>query len=132
VETFGLLLIARLALDLSVPQIQSLIYLKLAVAGHLTLLVARTRKPFFTRPYPAPVLLLAVLSTQAAAALIVGVGFLVEAIPWKYVGLVWAYCIAWIFVEDWAKLQVYRHLALTHKRHRSFLDLIKKDLHPYA
>jgi len=131
-ETFGLLLIARLVLNLSVPQIQSLIYLKLAVAGHLTLFIARTKRPFFTRPYPAPVLLIAVLSTQTVAALIVGLGILVTPIQWKYVGLVWVYCLAWIFIEDWAKLQVYRHLALSGKGHKSFLDFIRKNLQPYA
>ena len=131
-ETFGLLLIARLLLDLTVPQIQSLIYLKLAVAGHLTLFVARTKRPFFTRPYPAPVLLIAVVATQTIAALIVGFGFLVVAIPWKYVGLVWAYCLAWIFIEDRVKLHVYRHLLLEHKGHKTFLDLVKKNLHPYT
>lgn len=50
VETFLLLVIAREYLDLSVPQLQSFIYLKLAVAGHLTLLVVRTKEPFWKSP----------------------------------------------------------------------------------
>jgi H+-transporting ATPase len=132
VETFGLLVIAEMVLKLSEAQVQSFIYLKLAVAGHLTLLVARTRRPFLSKPYPAPVLLLAILGTQITAALIVGLGFLVEPIPWSYVGLVWCYCLAWVFVEDWAKLHVYHHLALTGKRHAAFLDRVKAPLHPHG
>jgi H+-transporting ATPase len=132
VETFGMLVLAEMVLKLSEARTQSLIYLKLAVAGHLTLLVARTRRPFFSKPYPAPVLLLAILGTQTVAALIVGFGFLVEPIPWSYVGLVWGYCLVWVFVEDWAKLHVYRHLALTGKRHAAFLDRVQAPLHPHG
>jgi H+-transporting ATPase len=132
VETFGMLVIAEMVLKLTEARIQSLIYLKLAVAGHLTLLVARTRRPFLSKPYPAPVLLIAILATQTVAALIVGFGFLVEPIPWSYVGLVWGYCLVWVFVEDWAKLHVYRHLALTGKRHAAFLDRVQAPLHPHG
>ena len=128
-ETFGLLVIAILWLNLDQAQIQSFIYLKLAVAGHLTLFVARTRRPFFTKPYPAPILLIAILATQAVAAMIVGFGLLVAAIPWSYVGLVWGYCLIWVFIEDWFKLYIYRHLALTGKEHKHFLDRVKGHLH---
>jgi H+-transporting ATPase len=102
------------------------------VAGHLTLFVARTRRPFLSKPYPAPVLLAAILCTQALAAVIVGVGLLVEPIAWKYVGFVWAYCLVWVFIEDWAKLHVYRHLELRTRGHRKFLNRIKESLHAHA
>ncbi len=125
VETFLLLLIARQYLDLSVAQLQSFIYLKLAVAGHLTLLVVRSKEPFWKSPHPAGVLLWAVLGTQLAAVLIVGLGIIVEPIPWSYVGLVWAYCLAWMFIEDAAKLQLYRHLTLGGEHHRGFLRRLK-------
>jgi len=125
VETFLLLVIAREYLYLSVPQLQSFIYLKLAVAGHLTLLVVRTKEPFWKRPYPAGVLLWAVLGTQLTAVLIVGLGIIVEPIPWSYVGLVWGYCIAWMFIEDLAKLHLYRHLNLGGKHHLGFLRRLK-------
>jgi H+-transporting ATPase len=128
-ETFGLLVIAILWLKLDQTHIQSFIYLKLAVAGHLTLFVARTRRPFLTRPYPATILLIAILATQCVAAMIVGFGWLVPAIPWSYVGLVWGYCLIWIFIEDWFKLHIYRHLTLTGKGHKAFLDRVKGHMH---
>jgi H+-transporting ATPase len=108
-ETFLLLVFARSYVGVGLAQLQSLIFLKLVVAGHMTLFVARTRKRFFTRPYPAWLLLGAILTTQTIAALIVGFGLFVTAIPWTWIGYVWLYCIAWIFVEDWAKLKVYKH-----------------------
>ena len=130
VETFGLLAIAKLWLKLDEAQIQSFIYLKLAVAGHLTLLVARTRRPVLSKPYPAPILLGAILATQVVAVLIVGFGFLMTPLPWSYIGLIWIYCLIWVFIEDWAKINVYRHLNLSKSHHRSFLQRIKSSVHP--
>jgi H+-transporting ATPase len=130
VETFGLLAIAKLWLKLDEAQIQSFIYLKLAVAGHLTLLVARTRRPVLSKPYPAPILLGAILATQVVAVLIVGFGFLMTPLPWSYIGLIWIYCLIWVFIEDWAKINVYRHLNLSKPHHRSFLQRIKSSAHP--
>jgi H+-transporting ATPase len=132
IETFGLLLIGKMLLNLNEGQIQSFIYLKLAVAGHLTLFVARTKRPFLSEPHPAGVLVAAVLFTQALAALIVGFGIFVVPIPWSYVGLVWIYCLVWVFIEDRAKLHVYHHLAFTGMRHRRFLDRIKEPFHRHA
>jgi H+-transporting ATPase len=131
VETFGVLLIAKLWLKLDSGPLQSLIYLKLAVAGHLTLFVARTKRPFLTRPYPALPLLIAILGTQSLAAMIVGFGFLVDPIPWAYVGLVWGYCLVWVFIEDWAKLQMYHHLEFSGKHHSTFLERLRKPMHPH-
>jgi H+-transporting ATPase len=130
IETFGVLVIARVVLKLDPAHIQSLIYIKLAVAGHLTLIITRTKYPFFSRPFPAPILLVAILGTQAVAAAIVGFGILVVQIPWSYVGFVWAYCLVWMFIEDWAKLRVYEHLGLSGKHHKTFLGLLQKSLHP--
>ncbi len=128
VQTFGMLLIGKLWLRLPDDQIQSLIYLKLALAGHLTLLVTRTRRPLLSKPYPARILLGAMLSTQIVAALIVGFGVLVAALPWAYIGIVWAYCLIWVFINDWTKLQVYAHLAHTSRQHRSFLARLQEPL----
>ncbi len=132
IQTFGILLIGKVALNLDPGQLQSLIYIKLAVAGHLTLFVTRTKRSFLSKPYPAPVLIIAILATQAIAAALVGFGILVTAIPWSYVGLVWVYCLAWMFVNDWVKLNVYHHLNITGKYHRDFLDRVQEFLHPHG
>jgi H+-transporting ATPase len=125
-ETFLLLWIARDYLNLTTAQMQSFIYLKLAVAGHLTLLVVRSKEPFWQKPHPAAPLLWAVLGTQAVAALIVGLGIIVEPIPWDLVGLVWVYCLAWMFIEDFAKLELYKHLEQSGERHLRFFSFMKR------
>jgi H+-transporting ATPase len=132
IETFLLLVVAESWLGLEGPQLQSVIFLKLIVAGHLTLFVARMRKPFFTRPYPAPVLLAAVLGTQTLGVLIVHFGWLMAPIPWRYIGGIWGYALTWILIEDLAKCLVYRHLEQTTARHRGYIDLAQQALHPHG
>jgi H+-transporting ATPase len=131
IETFGLLALAKLWLHLDIAQIQTLIFLKLAVAGHLTLFVARSRGPFLARPWPAPAMLWAAVGTKALATLLVGLGLgLITPISWPLIGLVWAYCIVWVFIEDWAKLDVYRHLGHRRAHHQRFLHHLHQRLSP--
>jgi H+-transporting ATPase len=132
IQTFGMLVIGKVVLNLDQGQIQSLIYIKLAVAGHLTLFVTRTKRSFFSKPYPSPILIIAILVTQAIAAAIVGFGILVTPIPWIYIGMVWVYCLIWMFINDWVKLQVYHHLNVTGKYHRVFLNQVQQFLHPHG
>ena len=133
VETFGILMLAKMWLNLDDAQVQTLIFLKLAIAGHLTLFVARTRRPFLTKPYPSPILLWSAIGTKALVTVFVAFGFgLVAPISWATIGFVWIYCLVWVFIEDWAKLRVYHHLELTAKEHRKFLDQVKKSLHSHV
>lgn len=131
VETFGMLLIAKDYFHMNIPQIQTLIFLKLAIAGHLTLFIARTRKPFLQKPYPSPTLLWSAIGTKVAATLFVIYPMgLIAHITWLQALVVWGYCIAWIFVEDRAKLEVYKRLETDTPRHYRFLDLLHTPLMP--
>jgi H+-transporting ATPase len=130
VETFLMLVLAERWLHLGIADLQSLVFLKLAVAGHLTLFVARSRGPFLARPYPAPTMLWAAVGTKALATVLVGFGLgLVNPIGWPLIGLVWVYCIAWVFLEDRAKLAVYRHLRHRSRHHQRFLRHVQERLH---
>jgi H+-transporting ATPase len=133
VETFGMLMIAKNWLGLSLPQIQTYIFLKLAVAGHLTLFVVRTPNMFLTRPFPSATLLWSAILTKVLATLFVVYPFgLIAAIHWSEVGLIWGYCLVWVFIEDLAKLFVYRHLKMTGSRQRNFLGVVKERLVHFA
>ncbi len=130
-ETFGMLLIAKDYFHMNIPHLQTLIFLKLAVAGHLTLFIARTRKPFLRKPWPSAILLWSAILTKAAATLFVVYPMgLVPSITWGEAGAVWIYCILWIFIEDWAKIRVYKHLELNTPRHQDFIALTQKKLGP--
>lgn len=129
VSSFILLVLAKSYLLLSLPQIQSFIFLKLSVAGHQTLFVTRTKNAFYSKPYPAPILLTAILSTQVIAALFVGFGIFVEAIPWTHILLIWAYTLGWMFIADRVKIIAYRHLDFMSQHHQKFLQTIKESFH---
>jgi H+-transporting ATPase len=55
---------------------------------------------FFLPPFAAPALFIAILLTQILAVLMCGLGWLVPSIPRTLIGWVWAYNIAWMFVEQ--------------------------------
>jgi H+-transporting ATPase len=131
IETFLMLVLAKEWLHLDVVQIQSLIFLKLAIAGHLTLFVARSRGHFWSKPWPAASMLWSAVVTKVLATFLVAFGFgLVTPISWAWIGFVWVYCLFWVFIEDWSKLAVYRHLEL-HGRHQlRFLHRLHEHLHP--
>jgi H+-transporting ATPase len=129
--SFLMLIIAKYWLGLSVDQIQTFVFLKMAVAGHLTLFVTRTSRTFWKKPYPAPILLWSAVITKLLATLLVVYPFgLITPISWKTVGIIWAYCIAWFFMGDLAKLAVLKHLNMSSRRHLNFLKLVKKWVHP--
>ena len=69
VASFGLFYLGERVWHLNRDMIQTLIYLKLSVAGHLTIFVTRTRGPFWSIR-PANILLGAVLCTQFVATMI--------------------------------------------------------------
>ncbi len=109
IASFGLFFVGERVLHLSRDVIQTLMYPKLSVAGHLTIFVTRTRGPFWSTR-PAPVLLIAVLATQVLATLIAVFGLFMTPIGWQLAALVWLYALAWFFVNDRVKLLTYRYL----------------------
>jgi H+-transporting ATPase len=87
--------------------IQTLIYLKLSVAGHLTIFLTRTRGPFWSIA-PARILWIAVLGTQIIATLIAYLGLgLMDPLPWKWILFVWIYALCWALLNDRVKLLAY-------------------------
>ncbi len=110
VSTFLLIIIIKTYLHLGLPEIQSLIFLKLSMAGHQMLFVARTKKAFFSKPYPSPILFTAILTTQLVAALIVGFGIFITPIPWTFIGYLWLYTLVWMFIADGVKNILYRRM----------------------
>jgi len=109
VAAFGLFFLGDRVLHLNHPELQTMMYLTLSVAGHLTIFLARTRGPFWSIR-PARVLWLAVLGTQIMATLIAVSGLFMSPVNWRYAALVWGYAIAWFLVTDRVKLLAYRLL----------------------
>ncbi len=104
---FGLFYLGERVFHLDRAHVQTLMYLKLSVAGHMTIFLTRTRGPFWSIR-PAWVLLGAVFGTQAVATLIAVYGLFMTPIGWGWAAFVWGYAIAWALVNDRVKLLAYR------------------------
>jgi H+-transporting ATPase len=109
VAAFGLFFLGEVVFKLDRNVIQTLIYLKLSVAGHLTIFLTRTRGPFWSIR-PARILWVAVLGTQIVATLIAVYGLLMTPLGWGWALMVWGYALAWFLVNDRVKLLAYRIL----------------------
>jgi H+-transporting ATPase len=108
-STFGILYIGLMVLKLNPLVLQSFIYLKLSVAGHLTVFVARTKGSFWSVK-PAKPLLFAVIATQLVATIITVYGILLPAMGWSLALLVWGYALSLFIVTDFAKVRLYKLL----------------------
>ncbi len=109
IAAFGLFYLGDRVFHLDHARIQTMMYLMLSVAGHLTIFLTRTRGPFWSIR-PARILLIAVLGTQTIATLISVYGVFVAPLGWHWAFFVWGYAIAWALVSDVFKLATYRIL----------------------
>ena len=107
VAAFGLFYLGERVFHLDRSHIQTLMYLKLSVAGHLTIFLTRTRGPFWSIR-PARILWGAVLGTQVVATLIAVYGLFMTPLGWGWALFVWGYALAWFLVNDRVKLLAYQ------------------------
>ncbi len=109
ISSFGAFYIGLKIFDLSPDILQSFMYLKLSVAGHLTIFVARTKGHFWS-VRPAKQLFLAIVLTQFTATIITVYGILLPAMGWALAGFVWGYALLMFIVTDFLKIQFYKLL----------------------
>ena len=109
VAAFGLFYLGERVFHLDRDHIQTMMYLMLSVAGHLTIFLTRTRGPFWSIR-PAKILWLAVLGTQILATLIAVYGAFMRPLGWGWAAFVWGYAFAWFLVSDRIKIFAYRVL----------------------
>jgi H+-transporting ATPase len=118
-ESMGMLLIglewishpAHALFALDKQMLQTMVFLQLAVGGHLLLFVVRTRHSVFAPPYPSLPLFGAIVATQIAAILICAYGVLVPKLSWPAIAAVWIYSLGWMVVLDIVKLLYLRFVA---------------------
>jgi H+-transporting ATPase len=107
VSAFGLFYLGERVFHFDRLHVQTLMYLKLSVAGHLTIFLTRTRGPFWSIR-PARILWIAVLGTQTIATLLAVFGVFMAPLGWKWAGFVWGYALVWALVNDRVKLLAYK------------------------
>ncbi len=107
VSAFGLFYLGERVFHLDRAHIQVLMYLKLSVAGHLTIFLTRTRGPFWSIR-PSRILLAAVFGTQLLATMFAVYGVFMTPLGWGWAFMVWGYALAWFFFNDRVKLLAYQ------------------------
>jgi H+-transporting ATPase len=111
IASFMLFWIAERYLHLGRDEVQSVIFLKLLVAGHLTIYLTRNKGPIWQRPWPSWKLFTATEATQIVGTLAAVYGWFITPIGWRYAGLVWAYALAWFLINSGCKIVAYKLLA---------------------
>jgi H+-transporting ATPase len=93
-------------------QVQTAMFLKLSIGGHMLFFCARNRRSWWRPPAPSRSLLAAILGTMAISTTIsaVGLGSLLPRLPIGFVGLTWVWCLVWMQITDGVKLLTYRVL----------------------
>ncbi|MFX1444631.1 MAG: plasma-membrane proton-efflux P-type ATPase [Promethearchaeota archaeon] len=109
--SFTLFLIGRDVFLLDPQTLQTLIFLKLAVGGHMTIYLTRAEENnFWHRPFPAKILIIVCEVTQVVATIFAAVGILMAPIGWTLALFVWAYAFLAFVVANFLKVLTVRWL----------------------
>jgi len=110
ISSFLLYYIGDAVLVLEKSVLQTFIFLKLAVAGHLTIFVARVKGRLWEKPRPSGILFWSTLLTKLLATLVAVFGIFVTAVELELALLVWLYSLAWMLIADQAKVMVLKRM----------------------
>ena len=128
VASFVLFWIVERYLHLPQGEVRSIIFLKLLVAGHLTIYLTRNKGPIWERPWPSWKLIAATETTQLLGTLAAVYGWFITPIGWEYAGFVWAYSIAWFLANSAFKISAYALLQHRGPRQAEHLARIESPL----
>ena len=132
ISTFGLFWIGEEYLHLSRDFIRTLIFLKLLVAGHLTIYLTRNIGYFWDRPWPNWKLFVTTETTQVFGTLAAVYGWFVTPIGWEYALSVWAYALIWFLINSAVKVSVYRMLGHRSSHQARYVGRIESSLHSHG
>ena len=109
ISSLLLFYVGKVILNLDTGVLQSLIFLKLVVAGHLTMFVTRNTGHFWSTR-PSGIFFWSVISTDIFATLLVIFGVFLTPIGWQLALLVWVYSLVAFLIEDQLKIYFARVL----------------------
>jgi len=109
-SSFGIFWLARDYLKLEPPVVQSLVFLKLLVAGHMTIYLTRNKGPIWERPWPSWRLIVPCEATQLFGTLAVVYGWFMAPTGWTLALFVWGYALMFFMVASAIKIGTYRLL----------------------
>ncbi len=130
IASFGMFWVAERYLHLPRPTVQTLIFLKLLVAGHLTIYLTRNTGWFWEKPWPNWRLFVACEATQVLGTLAAVYGWVVTPIGWGNALLVWAYALVWFLINNAGKVCVYRAIRGETRWLARRFEQLRRPLHP--
>jgi H+-transporting ATPase len=128
-ETFVLLWVAERYLALPAGVIQTVIFLKLLVSGHLTIYLTRNDGPIWQRPLPSWKLFVTTEITQVLGTLAAVYGVFVTPIGWTYALLVWGYALVVFLLESGIKIMATRLFEHEARRQLAHAERLGRRLH---
>jgi len=98
--------------ELDYGQVCTMIYLKVSLSDFLTVFGARTTGPFFSRLPSYHLGIAAMIAMGASTVLSHYWSDLLDlpemkSLTWRWIGFVWAYCVAWFILQDIMKALTY-------------------------
>jgi H+-transporting ATPase len=109
ISSFLLFLIGLNVFHLSLSALQTLIFLKLTVAGHMTIYLARTGvNHFWKRPLPSKILFVTAETTQIIGTLFAVYGVFMTSLGWGLAAFVWGYAMLSFLITDQLKIHFFR------------------------
>ncbi len=109
--SFGIFWIARDYFHLKPGIVQSVVFLKLLVAGHMTIYLTRNKGAVWERPLPNWKLIVPCECTQLAGTFAVVYGWFMAPIGWGLALLVWVYALGFFLIASGVKILIYRTFA---------------------
>jgi H+-transporting ATPase len=106
-SSFFIFYLGKDVLNLQQDALQTFVFLKLAIAGHLTIFLART-KGHFWEIKPSATLLWSAVLTKIIATLFAVLGWFVTPISLSLSLFIWAYSLVAFFITDYIKFYFYK------------------------
>lgn len=104
--TFGMFYLGKHYFSLPFEQVQTLVFAELAIAGNLTIFLARTRGPLWSIS-PGRGLVWSTLISKIIVSVICALGWIIAPIGW-YIFFVWGYAMVQMLITDRMKILAYR------------------------
>ncbi|MFW9865402.1 MAG: plasma-membrane proton-efflux P-type ATPase [Candidatus Thorarchaeota archaeon] len=109
--SFSIFLIGKFVFLLSLGALQTFIFLKLAVAGHMTIYLTRTEEDnFWKRPLPSKILFITCESTQVIATIFAAQGIFMAPIGWLLAGFIWLFALGAFVGNNFLKVATIKWL----------------------
>jgi H+-transporting ATPase len=111
VFSFTVFMVGKFIFLLDVETLRTFIFLKLTVAGHMTIYLTRTEENnFWKRPFPSKSLFYTCELTQLVATIFAAVGIFMAPIGWALAGFIWVFALLAFLGNNFLKVKTLKWL----------------------